>query len=94
MHTAELTHFSKLIFVTTCCLYDMYLVHCRVGRTARAGKRGHAISLVSQYDVELVHNIEEVCKTLDNNKTCYYLLQAMLCVHNIALRCAVPTLQM
>jgi ATP-dependent RNA helicase DDX49/DBP8 len=30
----------------------------RVGRTARAGRRGRAISLVSQFDVELVHSIE------------------------------------
>ncbi|CAM9637752.1 unnamed protein product, partial [Laminaria digitata] len=31
----------------------------RVGRTARAGRRGRAVSLVSQYDIELVHNIEQ-----------------------------------
>ncbi|KAJ7542832.1 hypothetical protein O6H91_09G014300 [Diphasiastrum complanatum] len=30
----------------------------RVGRTARAGRGGTAISLVTQYDVELVHDIE------------------------------------
>ena len=30
----------------------------RVGRTARAGRAGKAISLVTQYDVALVHNIE------------------------------------
>lgn len=35
----------------------------RVGRTARKGKRGVAISLVSQYDIELVLKIEEVIKT-------------------------------
>lgn len=30
----------------------------RVGRTARKGKKGIAISFVSQYDVDLVLNIE------------------------------------
>eukprot|EP00903_Cladosiphon_okamuranus_P019681 g18087.t1 len=35
----------------------------RVGRTARAGRRGRAISLVSQYDIELVHNIERYTGT-------------------------------
>lgn len=35
----------------------------RVGRTARKGKRGVAISLVSQYDIELILKIEEVIKT-------------------------------
>ena len=30
----------------------------RVGRTARAGRKGRAISLVSQYDIELLQNIE------------------------------------
>jgi ATP-dependent RNA helicase DDX47/RRP3 len=32
----------------------------RVGRTARAGRAGRAISLVSQYDVELYQRIEEM----------------------------------
>jgi len=32
----------------------------RVGRTARAGRAGKAITLVSQYDVELLQRIEEV----------------------------------
>ena len=32
----------------------------RVGRTARAGRGGRAITLVSQYDVALVHQIEEL----------------------------------
>jgi len=31
----------------------------RVGRTARAGKSGHAISLVTQYDVEVWLRIEK-----------------------------------
>ena len=31
----------------------------RVGRTARAGKSGHAISLVTQYDVEIFQRIEQ-----------------------------------
>ncbi|CAM9803388.1 unnamed protein product [Ascophyllum nodosum] len=35
----------------------------RVGRTARAGRRGRAITLVSQYDIELVHNIEQYTGT-------------------------------
>ena len=30
----------------------------RVGRTARAGKSGHAISFVTQYDVEIFQRIE------------------------------------
>jgi len=31
----------------------------RVGRTARAGRSGSAITLVTQYDVKLMHKIEE-----------------------------------
>ena len=31
----------------------------RVGRTARAGKAGRALALVTQYDVEMVHGIED-----------------------------------
>ncbi|PGH10917.1 ATP-dependent rRNA helicase RRP3 [Polytolypa hystricis UAMH7299] len=41
----------------------------RVGRTARAGKSGHAISLVSQYDVEVWLRIENALgKKLDTYK--------------------------
>ena len=31
----------------------------RVGRTTRAGRAGKSISLVTQYDVGLIQNIEE-----------------------------------
>lgn len=34
----------------------------RVGRTARAGKSGHAISIVTQYDVEIFKRIETALK--------------------------------
>ncbi len=30
----------------------------RVGRTARAGRGGKALCLVTQFDIDLVHNIE------------------------------------
>ncbi|XP_007560585.1 putative ATP-dependent RNA helicase DDX49 [Poecilia formosa] len=35
----------------------------RVGRTARAGRNGVSITLVTQYDIHLVHSIEEQTKT-------------------------------
>lgn len=42
----------------------------RVGRTARAGKSGHAISMVTQYDVEIWQRIEAALgKKLDEYKT-------------------------
>ena len=38
----------------------------RVGRTARAGRAGKSITLVTQYDVELMLRIEQVlCKKLE-----------------------------
>uniref|UniRef100_A0A7N6ATL6 Probable ATP-dependent RNA helicase DDX49 n=1 Tax=Anabas testudineus TaxID=64144 RepID=A0A7N6ATL6_ANATE len=38
----------------------------RVGRTARAGRNGVSITLVTQYDIHLVHSIEEqIRKSLD-----------------------------
>mmetsp|Transcript_319 Transcript_319/g.470 ORF Transcript_319/g.470 Transcript_319/m.470 type:complete len:509 (-) Transcript_319:36-1562(-) len=47
----------------------------RVGRTARAGRLGRALSLVTQYDIELVHNIEEfigvkmeLCRDVDEEE--------------------------
>lgn len=35
----------------------------RVGRTARAGRNGVSITLVTQYDIHLVHSIEEQTQT-------------------------------
>ena len=45
-----------------CCAHDLYvfqgLIAGSVGRTARAGRGGLAITLISEHDIELVHAIE------------------------------------
>lgn len=54
--------------------YDLPLnpkdyVH-RVGRTARAGRAGRSLSIITQYDVELVQRIEHL---IDKKLTEYYV---------------------
>ncbi len=52
--------FGVLLTVLLCCppSDSKDYIH-RVGRTARAGRAGRAISVVTQYDVELYQRIEE-----------------------------------
>ncbi|KAK3010142.1 hypothetical protein RJ639_011799 [Escallonia herrerae] len=58
---------SAIIFVST-CRYPRDYVH-RVGRTARAGRSGVSMSLVTENDVALIHAIEaDVGKNLDEIK--------------------------
>jgi ATP-dependent RNA helicase DDX49/DBP8 len=35
----------------------------RVGRTSRAGRSGRSVSLITQYDIDIVHAIEDYCTT-------------------------------
>lgn len=47
----------------------------RVGRTARAGRGGQAISMVSERDIELVHDIEariSMCLSFDEQCSSRY----------------------
>ena len=51
-------HSLLIRFKLLLCLFQDY-IH-RVGRTARAGRSGKAISFVTQYDVELYQRIEHL----------------------------------
>jgi len=41
----------------------------RVGRTARAGRGGRAITIMSEHDIELVQNIEQRTSTSERPPT-------------------------
>lgn len=56
--TRVVTHVSFLLTMHILPPQKDY-IH-RVGRTARAGRSGKAITIVTQYDVELFQRIEEV----------------------------------
>jgi len=66
----------------------------RVGRTARAGRSGRAITVVTQYDVELYQKIEELIKTtLDRYPVDEDATMSMLERVNEALRLAAVQLR-
>ena len=44
-------------------IQNQITIFCRVGRTARAGKKGHAVTLVTPTDVNLLKAIEEMVNT-------------------------------
>ena len=73
-HTHTHTHAPLIPSVDLVLNYDIPMnskdyVH-RVGRTARAGRSGRAISVVTQYDVELFQKIEHLInKKLDEVPT-------------------------
>jgi superfamily II DNA/RNA helicase len=66
----------------------------RVGRTARAGRSGWSLSLVTQYDVQLVHAIEELvghsleAHSLDEAEVLKGITKVGRCAFDV-MRCAV-----
>lgn len=48
------------VVILTSCITAPHPVPYRVGRTARAGRSGWSLSLVTQYDVQLVGAIEQL----------------------------------